>query len=128
MTFDAYTAKMDDYRERITSEDDPLYKEMVEFQYGYMKGLLAGMKDYDPISQKIREIFNYLIEYSQTGSVVVSTDTMEEADAVRQRLYALYGDYLLDYPEVYRDSVASDWCVDCMFGGYYTPAWDGFFE
>ena len=131
MTLEEYNAKMDDYRKRIINEYDPLYHEMVDMQYDYMNSVLKEIGEKsngDPIMDKIFELFNFVIENSIYGNAIVSTDTEEEARAVVCKLQDDYSDYLLDAPEVYKDEDTGDWCIDCMFGGYYTPEWDGFFE
>ena len=117
----------------LTDDRSKLDEDKVgEFQNTHLREFLTELKgkattDNDRYAC---EILEYLIVYSQSGSVVHYVETEEKANALRDYLneHDLIGDMMLDSPEVYQDKYSGKWAVDCMFGGFYCPYWDGWFE
>ena len=130
MTLKEYDDQMNILSEQAyrTGDFDPVN----DFQFKYMtefwKNLLA--KAETDIEKTSCDILNWLIGKSQSGNVVHSIETEEKANELRDYLldHEFYSEIMLDAPEVYYDKYAEEWCVDCMFGGFYTPCWDGWFD
>lgn len=140
MTFDEYNEKIeilfDEYREDY---DEDKLEELIAFQYKHMREFVAEYKKKINCTarQVCFDVFENMVECSESGSSVVYlsdyTDNIKEqeklAAEVEDMIWEDLGQYMLDAPEIYLDKFyGNGWIVDCMFGGYYCPGWDGYNE
>ena len=130
MTHEEYNEKMDWYSENITEDNKKLVWEMCQFQAKYMTEVLTELRSKaDTKAKEVAcDILEYVINSSTSGSVVQFVETEEFANEVDEVRWEMIGDYMLDAPEIYEDKYSGGWVIDCMFGGYYVPYWDGWFE
>lgn len=130
MTYEEYNEKMDWYSENITEDNEELFEEMCQFQAKYMTEVLTELRSKaDTKAKEVAcDILEYVINASTSGSVVQFVETEEFANEVDEVMWEMIGDYMLDAPEIYEDKYSGGWVIDCMFGGYYVPYWDGWFE
>lgn len=130
MTYEEYNEKMDWYSENITPDNEELFVEMCEFQAKYMTEVLTELRSKaDTKAKEVAcDILEYVIYDSTSGSVVEYVETEEFANEVDEVMWEMIGDYMLDAPEIYKDKYSGEWAIDCMFGGYFVPYWDGWFE
>lgn len=128
MKLDKYNKKMDEYKNKSSmsrgKEWDKLYEEISTFQQHYMNDVLKKYeKEIDcQAKERIYDILFHAVEMSQTGNSIIYVDTEEEADEIDNILWEEIGCYLLDC-QIYKEN--DRWAIDCMFGGYYVPYWDG---
>lgn len=130
MTYEEYNKKMDWYSENITEDNEELFEEMCQFQAKYMTEVLTELRSKaDTKAKEVAcDILEYAINDSTSGSVVQFVETEEFANEVDEVMWEMIGDYMLDAPEIYKDKYSGEWAIDCMFGGYFVPYWDGWFE
>ena len=130
MTFEEYNKKMDWYSENITENNEELLEEMYDFQTKYMTEVLTELRDNADTKAKevVCDILEYAINDTASGSVVEYVATEELANEVYEIIWEMIGDYMLDDPEIYKDKYSGEWVISCMFGGYYVPYWNGWFE
>ena len=130
MTYEEYNKKMDWYSENITEDNEELFEEMCQFQAKYMTEVLTELRSKaDTKAKEVAcDILEYVINASTSGSVVQFVETEEFANEVDEVMWEMIGDYMLDAPEIYEDKYSGGWVIDCMFGGYFVPYWDGWFE
>ena len=103
-----------------------------ELQYVFMRNQLQEYKDKphhnnDPSVPAVIGIIEYLINYSENGSVVWYAPTKSLCDEIEAELFANFGDMLLDDPQIYRTK-SGLWVLDCIFGGAFCPDWYEFEE
>lgn len=136
MTIKEYTDKLDRLtnlmrlREKHGFDYDDLYDEYVELQFSYMEEVLKEYKKTigdSPAKQICYELLDYAIHWSQSGNAIVYEEDEDLANKVDDIIYDELGDYLLDV-ETYYDRYEKAWAIDCMFGGYFVPDWDGITE
>lgn len=126
MTFDEYLTKFSELlNERKMADINKL-------QYAFMREQLQNYKDKphldnDPSVPAVIGIIEYLIDCSQSGSVVWYAPTKSLCDEIEAELFANFGDMLLDNPQIYRTK-SGLWALDCIFAGAFCPEWDGFNE
>lgn len=125
MTFEEYNKAIDAYAERIENGEDIL-DEVTDFQYKYMNSVLASYKADTPAKEICRDILEYAVNHSQSGSVVQYVEDKELADSVYDIIWEELGEYMLEAPEYYEEN--GTWVIDCIFAGYYIPGWDGWLE
>lgn len=103
-----------------------------DFQYKYMREFYNYYisKAKTEIEKYACEILEYLINDSQSGSVVQYVESEKKAIELKDYLneHEFFTEITLDSPEVYYCKYSNEWAVDCMFGGNYTPCWDGWFD
>lgn len=101
-----------------------LFDEVTTFQYTFMRDFLANYQNKADTDAKkvICDLLHHVIEYSTSGNSIVDIASEDLANEVDEIIYEEIGDMLLDC-EVY--ALHGQWQVDVMFGGFYTPAWDG---
>ena len=136
MTIKEYTDKLDRLtnlmrlREKHGFDHDDLYDEYVELQLSYMEEILKEYKktiEDNPAKQICYELLDYAVHWSESGNAIVYEENKEIAHQVDGIIYDELGEYLLD-AEVYYDDDSQSWAIDCMFGGYFVPGWDGITE
>lgn len=133
ITLEEYEQQMDSYMRRLdlTTDKDSLLEEIGEFQINYMTQVQGELYlNNELITDSLRIIIDaisYLITCSTSGNVIVSTHEEKIAEETKETCFEYIGDYLLDVPQVYKNN-DNMWCIDFMFGGYYCPYWDGFYE
>ena len=130
MTYEEYNEKMDWYSENITPDNEELLEEMCNFQMKYMTEVLTELRSTADTKAKevVCDILEYAINCSESGNTIESVETEELANEVDEIIDEMIGDYMLDAPEIYKDEYSGEWAIDCMFGGYYVPYWDGWVE
>ena len=128
ITFEEYHKQMDIYSEKLKENFDAYENEVGKYQEKYMEQEAEKYADAEEGTAPyyVYEILNYLIRDSIFGNVVEEVPTKELADEVNELLLGELSDYLLDPPDIYESR--DGWCIDCMFGGYYTPYWGGWNE
>ena len=133
MTLKEYEDKLDRITElmrmRAKSNEgyDDLRDKYVELQYSYMEEVLNEYKKTigdNPAKLICYELLDYAVHWSQSGNAIVYEENEEIANQVDDIIYYELGEYLLDV-EVYFDKYTQSWAIDCMFGGYFVPDWDG---
>lgn len=133
MTIKEYDAKVDELKDK--KDWDNLRELQVSYMTKIMNDLYAKAEAYKDMAETVA----YLIEYSASGSVNSYVDTKEMAELVAKLSEEELGDYMLDAPEVvgewdYKnhkpksDEETEKWEISYMFGGNYTPDWDGWEE
>ena len=134
MTFDKYVKAMEEYENRLNNIDDDEYDdiddlldEISKFQYEYMRNVLNEYVVDSEVKQACYEILDDAVNYLQTGQGVCRVENKELADEVAETIFNDFGDYMLEYPDCYEDC-NGEWVVDCIFGGYFIPEWDGWFD
>ena len=123
MTEKEYVKAIDNYISRMDS-GERLFKELTDLQYEFMNNVLAEhrAKADTEAKQICCEILDYAINRSETGNSIYDLEDKGLADEVIDCIWDELGDYMLDFPEYYKDG--NMWIIDCMFGGYYVPEWD----
>lgn len=124
MTFEEYNKKLDEYEAEL-KDDDTVLDKISELQYGYMRNVIKQYNADSPAKEVCRELLDYAVNYSQSGSSIYYVDSKELAEEVNEIIWEELGDYLLDC-EVYEDN--EEWAIDCVFGGYFVPDWDGWLD
>lgn len=133
MTLEEYNQRMQEYEDKLNSftwyeqdEYEKFYEEMSKFQENYMKNVLDEYKKtIDCDARKyVYDLIRYAVEWSDSGSAILTVETEEIANEVNDYLCDI-ADYLL-YWEIYEWE--GKWEVDCLFGGFYVPYWDGWGE
>lgn len=128
MTLEEYKGKMNEYSDKLKktsgNEWNEIYENMTDFQRKFMKQALEDYKKTVDCEEKkcIYDLLEYVVNFSESGSSVKYVDSKEMADKIDKIIWEEIGDYLLDY-QVYEEN--DKWAIDCMFGGYYVPEWDG---
>ena len=131
MTLAEYNKKMSEYADQLSelfgNEWEDLYEEMSKFQQNYMENVLTEYKKtIDSEAKKyVYELLEYAVRWSESGSAILTVETKEMADAIEDIIGEDIGYYLLDW-RVYEWK--GKWKIDCIFGGYYVPYWDGWDE
>ena len=129
MTFDEYVKAMDEYEDRLKNTDDDvddLLDEISEFQYEYMRNVLKEYVVDSKVKKACYEILDDAVNWLQTGQGTCRVESEEFADEVAETIFNDFGDYMLEYPYCYESN--GEWVVDCMFGGYFIPEWDGWLD
>lgn len=128
ITFEEYHKQMNIYSEKLKENFDAYESEVGKYQERYMNQVAEKYADAEEGTAPyyVYEILSYLIRDSTSGNVVEEVPTEELADEVNELLLGELGDYLLEAPDIYASG--DGWSVNCMFGGYYTPYWDGWNE
>ena len=124
MTFEEYNKKLDEYEAEL-KDDDTVLDKISELQYGYMRNVIKQYNADSPAKEVCRELLDYAVNYSKSGSSIYYVDSEELAEEVNEIIWEELGDYLLDC-EVYEDN--EEWAIDCVFGGYFVPDWDGWLD
>lgn len=124
MTFEEYNKKLNEYEAEL-KDDDTILDKISELQYGYMRNVIKQYNADSPAKEVCRELLDYAVNYSQSGNAIYYVDDEELAEEVNEIIWKELGDYLLDC-EIYEDN--EEWVIDCMFGGYFVPDWDGWFD
>lgn len=124
MSFDEYLTKFSELLNERKMAD------VNELQYTFMRKQLQEYKDKshldnDPSVPAVIGIIEYLINHSQSGSVVWYAPTESLCGEIEEELVANFGDMLLDNPQTYHTK-SGLWALDCVFGGAFCPDWDGF--
>lgn len=81
----------------------------------------------NPAKQICYELLDYAVHWSESGNAIVYEENEDLANKVDDIIYDELDDYLLDV-ETYYDRHEKAWAIDCMFGGYFVPDWDGITE
>ena len=126
MTFEEFNSRMNEYSDLMDAqladmteeEKEKLFDEIAEFQTDYMEQVRDGCDDV-----RIYNIFDYLINESSSGNVIYYVYTEDEARELEIKLWEQYGEYILD--STIRETTDEKFAVDIIFGGNYTPYWDG---
>lgn len=129
-----YIKRMEDYCTFIDKEgmNSPfaqlMYEQMYKMQCDYMDEICEECKANinDEASQAVFTIMCNITTQSDSGNTCAYVKTEEIARQAEELLYDQYGNMLLDPVDIYEDD--GEWCLDCMFGGYFVPGWDGFRE
>lgn len=130
MTLDEYNRRMREYEDKLKDlkwyeKDDyeELYEEISKFQENYMEKVLNEYeKSIDCDAKKyVYDLLYYAVKWSESGSSILTVETENIANEVKDHLCDI-ADYLLDW-DIYEWE--GKWYVDCMFGGFYIPYWDG---
>lgn len=124
MTFEEYNKKLNEYEAELNN-DDTILDKISELQYGYMRNVIKQYNADSPAKEVCRELLDYAVNYSQSGNSIYYVDSEGLAEEVNEIIWEELGDYLLDC-EVYEED--GEWVIDCMFGGYFVPEWDGWFN
>lgn len=127
MTYEEYVKKMDEYGERIRNGED-IMEEVNKFQYDYMEKVLEEYKADTPAKEVCRDILDYAVHDSTSGSAIRYVEDKELAKEVLEIINDELGDYMLDSPESYSDEANGEIAIDCMFAGDFVPEWDGWFD
>jgi len=135
MTLKEYTNKLDRlrklmrYRVESGQDYDDLYEKYTNTQFNYMNEVLEEYRKTanTPEKQVCYELLEYAVERSETGNSIQYLEDEDLANKVDNIIYDELGDYLLDV-ETYYDRYEKAWAIDCMFGGYFVPYWDGIEE
>lgn len=126
MTLKQFDAQMSIYENELKNNYTyELFEEVSQFQSNFMSQLCDKyLKSAHTDAQRLMcELIDNVIRYSTTGQTAVYTDKKTAMDLDNVLAYEI-GDLLLDC-SVY--NVGNDkWAVDVVFGGFYTPYWDGF--
>lgn len=133
MTHDEYRQAMDeksDWLKYATGDEwERRYEEISNFQADYMNSVIEEYKQKADTDAKMAvvNILHYVVSATTSGNVIWEFDTEAEAREVSELLWDDFSDFMLeDSPQVYKND--GEWVVDCMFGGYYVPFWDGWYE
>lgn len=125
-----FEIKMQEFYEQIRKEEPygDTYWIMVGYQRGFMNHLLDEIREDYPgkAGQIVCEILDYVINHSTSGNAIAHVNTRKFANEVKEIIYETIDDMLLDPVQIYKDNGL--WAIDCMFGGFYVPEWDGFYE
>ena len=126
MTFEEYNHAMSIYNDRLMSGED-IMEEINDFQYSFMREVLEEYKAKADTEAKkeIYKILDYAVNHSQSGSVVQYIDDKQLASEIMEIIIEEIGDYMLEAPEFYEEG--GEYVIDCIFGGYYVPEWDGWY-
>ena len=126
MTFEEFNSRMNEYSELMDAQladmteeaKEKLFDEIADFQTDYMEQVRDDCDDV-----RIYNIFDYLINESSSGNVIYYVYTEDEARELEIKLWEQYGEYILD--STIRETTDEKFAVDIIFGGNYTPYWDG---
>lgn len=126
MTIEEYFKEMDKYIEKLKNKEVTM-DDVAAFQYEYMIKLIADYDASTPEKAECKAILEEAVFQSFTGEVCHYIEDKELADKVIAIIEDELGQYLLGSPEChsYADGGIN---IDCMFGGYFVPDWDGFAE
>lgn len=134
MTLEEYDEQMRIFETQLRMTDsDAAWNEVMErindFQYEHMREFVAEYRSKADTKAKkeIADIFEYAVEKSESGSAIGYVDSEELANEIDKIIWEEIGDFMLDPPEVYKEKkeYGGQWCISCMFGGFYVPWWDG---
>lgn len=131
MTLEEYDARLSALYEEFNSLDGENREWKLEEINGFkLRGMNEFLKELSKETGDIEDAayhtVSYLIRYSSSGSVVSYMSTEARANELADYLneHKLIGKMLLDSPQIY-PLCNGKWAVDCMFGGFYCPYWDG---
>ena len=125
MTIEEYNKAMDAYSIRIRNGEE-IMDEVNDFQYEFMRNVLKNYVADSPEKEIIRNILDYAVNDSTSGSSVQYVEDKDLADKVMEIIFDEIGEYMLDFPEYYEEN--GYWVIDCVFAGYYVPDWDGWYD
>lgn len=139
INWDEYTKTVEKYEKELAlsmTEDsidydeiykNPIYDQLTEYQNQFLNELLSEIRkqcaeEPGDVLLALLDAITYIRDYSWTGNVNVFVRSQNHAQRVRERMFDIAGEALLDEAEVFKDG--DNWCISFMFGGYWVPGWD----
>lgn len=130
MSLKDYKGKIDWYLSQVN--DDNVYAILAKIwdeQERYMKHVRAKiMNDYSNnlFVGWASIILTRLLQGSGSGNVIIDVLNEEHAEIIAETANEVLADYLLEPCITYKEE--RNWVVDCMFGGYYTPGYEDWWD